>query len=95
MSRWARAGVLDAVFERLQRERLMRVRIEALSLDSSIIKVHPDGTGKSRGGWTTKLHLVAAGACNVVTWSLTPGQAGDAPERRRLFAAMGGPARGE
>ena len=45
MSRWARAGVLDAVFERLQRERLMRVRIEAVSLDSTIIKVHPDGTG--------------------------------------------------
>ena len=45
MSRWARAGVLDAVFERLQRERLMRVRIEAVSLDSSIMKVHPDGTG--------------------------------------------------
>ncbi|CDS48668.1 Mobile element protein [Polaromonas sp. CG9_12] len=45
MSRWAKAGVLDAVFERLQRERLMRVRIEAVSLDSTIIKVHPDGTG--------------------------------------------------
>ena len=45
MSRWARAGVLDAVFERLQRERLMRVRIEAVSLDSTIMKVHPDGTG--------------------------------------------------
>ncbi|MDB5846131.1 MAG: transposase [Polaromonas sp.] len=45
MSRWTRAGVLDAVFERLQRERLMRVRIEAVSLDSTIIKVHPDGTG--------------------------------------------------
>ena len=45
MSRWAKAGVLDSLFEQLQRQRLMRVRIEALSLDSTIVKVHPDGTG--------------------------------------------------
>ena len=45
MSRWAKAGVLDGVFEQLQRRRLMRVRIEVLSLDSTIVKVHPDGTG--------------------------------------------------
>jgi transposase len=45
MSRWAKAGVLDALFEQLQRQRLMHVRIEAVCLDSSIIKVHPDGTG--------------------------------------------------
>ena len=45
MSRWAKAGVLDAVFERLQRQHLMQVRIEAVSLDSTIMKVHPDGTG--------------------------------------------------
>ena len=45
MSRWAKAGVLNTVFEHLQTQRLMRVRIEAVSLDSTIIKVHPDGTG--------------------------------------------------
>lgn len=45
MSRWAKSGVLDAVFERLQRQRLLQVRIEAVSLDSTIMKVHPDGTG--------------------------------------------------
>jgi transposase len=45
MSRWAKAGVLDVMFEQLQRQGLMNVRIEALSLDSTIVKVHPDGTG--------------------------------------------------
>ncbi len=45
MSRWAKTGVLDAVFERLQRQRLMQVRTEAVSLDSTIMKVHPNGTG--------------------------------------------------
>jgi hypothetical protein len=33
------------VFEQLQREQIVRVRIEAFSLDSNSVKVHPDGTG--------------------------------------------------
>jgi len=45
MSRWAKAGVLDRVFERLQQAQLIQIRIEAVSLDSTMIKVHPDGTG--------------------------------------------------
>ena len=35
MGCWAKAGVLDAVFERL-----MRVRIEVVSLNSTFVKVH-------------------------------------------------------
>jgi transposase len=45
MSRWSRAGVLDRVFERLQREQILRLRFEVVSLDSTTVKVHPDGTG--------------------------------------------------
>ena len=45
MSRWSRNGVMDRVFTRLQREQIVRIRIEAVSLDSTIVKVHPDGTG--------------------------------------------------
>jgi transposase len=45
MNRWAKNGVLDSVFEQLQREQIVRVRIEAFSLDSTSVKVHPDGTG--------------------------------------------------
>jgi transposase len=45
MNRWAKAGVLDRLFAQLQREQLIRIKIEAMSLDSTIIKVHPDGTG--------------------------------------------------
>jgi transposase len=45
MNRWSKSGVLDTLFERLQREQLVRVRIEAVSLDSTSVKVHPDGTG--------------------------------------------------
>ncbi|MNV50468.1 hypothetical protein D3C71_1424820 [compost metagenome] len=45
MRRCAKAGVLDKMFEELQREQVVRIRIEAVSLDSTSIKVHPDGTG--------------------------------------------------
>ena len=65
MNRWAKAGVLDKRFEKMQEEQIVRIKIEAVSLDSTIAKVHPDGTGalkkngpqaigKSRGGWSTK-----------------------------------------
>src|ERR1039457_4495339 len=45
MNRWAKNGVLDRVFQRLQTEQIVRIKIEAFSLDSTSIKVHPDGTG--------------------------------------------------
>ena len=45
MNRWAKAGVLDLLFEQLQHQQLIRIKIEAVSLDSTIVKVHPDGTG--------------------------------------------------
>src|SRR4051812_26821910 len=45
MNRWSKNGVLDQIFERLQREQIVRIRIESVKLDSTIIKVHPDGTG--------------------------------------------------
>ena len=66
------------------------VDVKVLSLDSIIVRVHPDGTGalkktapqaigKSRGGWTTKVHLVAANAETVVTFCLSTGNDHDAP----------------
>lgn len=45
MNRWAKAGVLDRVFSELQSQKVIRVRVEAVSLDSTRVKVHPDGTG--------------------------------------------------
>ena len=45
MNRWSKAGVLDQVFEQLQRHQFVRLKLEAISLDSTSVKVHPDGTG--------------------------------------------------
>ena len=45
MNRWAKSGALAKVFEALQRQQIIAIKIEAVSLDSTIVKVHPDGTG--------------------------------------------------
>ena len=45
MSRWAKNGVLNRIFEALQRENISQIRVEAVSLDSTMVKVHPGGNG--------------------------------------------------
>jgi len=44
-NRWAKLGVLDRVFAALQREGVVSIRIERVSLDSTSIKLHPDAQG--------------------------------------------------
>src|SRR5215217_7029819 len=55
MNRWVKNGVLDRVFEKLQLEQIVRIKIEAFSLDSTSVKVHPDGAGalkkRTPGDW--------------------------------------------
>ena len=48
MSRWSKDGVLERVFERLQVEQIIQIKIEAVALDSTSVKVHPDGTGAEK-----------------------------------------------
>ena len=45
MNRWAKKGVLDRVFEELQKQGIIQRKVNVTSLDSTIVKVHPDGTG--------------------------------------------------
>ena len=70
MRRWAERGVLAAVFERLRDRGLVASDTGIAMLDSTSVKVHADGTGslkkngpqsigRSRGGLTTKVHLLA------------------------------------
>ena len=49
----------------------------------------PQAIGKSRGGWNTKVHLVAANARTAITFALSPGNAHDAPEGRALLTELG------
>lgn len=44
-NRWAKSGVLDQVFTLLQQMQFIKIDVSVLSLDSTSVKVHPDGTG--------------------------------------------------
>jgi len=43
--RWAEKGVLDRLFEAMQHHSIIRIKVECLGMDSTAVKVHPDGTG--------------------------------------------------
>ena len=45
MSRWAKNGVLEKAFLALQQEGIIRINVTVAALDSTSIKVHPDGMG--------------------------------------------------
>lgn len=45
MNRWSKSGVWDRVFAQLQQEGLLQIELKVVSLDSTSVKVHPDGTG--------------------------------------------------
>ena len=44
-NRWSKQGVLERVFIALQKEQIITIKIEHLSLDSTSIKLHPDAHG--------------------------------------------------
>ena len=44
-NRWAKQGVLDNVFTALQENNVINIQVEHVSLDSTAVKVLPDGTG--------------------------------------------------
>ena len=45
-NRWAKNGVLDRVFAALQESDFINIQVEHVSIDSTAVKVHPDGTGE-------------------------------------------------
>ena len=49
--------------------------------------------GRTRGGWNTKLHMVAASDRDGVAFALSAGNCGDAPEGRALLRWLGPVAR--
>src|ERR1700731_2697612 len=68
MNRWAKNGVMDRVFEQLQLEQIVRIKIEAFSIDSTSVKVHPDGTGALKKTDHRLLESPAAGGTPRFTW---------------------------
>ena len=75
MNRWAKSGVLDRVFAYLQREQIVRITLEAVSLDSTSVKVHPDGTGAvKKTARRPSVNPGAAGPPNFIWLPRMPGQ---------------------
>lgn len=48
MNRWSKNGVWDRVFAKLQQEGVLSIELRMVSLDSTSVKVHPDGTGAEK-----------------------------------------------
>jgi len=45
LRRWQNRGVLERVFRALQEQQMVTVTLQVLGLDSTSVKVHPDGAG--------------------------------------------------
>jgi hypothetical protein len=77
VNRWAKLGVLERLFYALEKERIAKVGVKLLALDSTSCKIHPDGMqsiGETRGGWNTKLHVVSADDKVVIALKLCSGR---------------------
>ena len=82
----------------------VRVKVEAFGLDSTSVKVHPDGTGalkktvrnpsaSPRGGWNTKIHMVCRGTLERRSRSRSlPATPTTPPEGRELLNGLETPA---
>src|SRR5688572_10173147 len=86
--RWRRSGVWQRVLEELQADAEERVGWELHFLDSTVVRAHQhaaggrkagrepgagdEALGRSRGGFTTKIHVRCEG--KPVTFTLTGGQ---------------------
>src|SRR5215510_1170430 len=54
----------------------------------SVKKNGPQSIGKSKGGRTTKIHMIAASDQVAVTFMLSPGNCHDDPEGRELMSGL-------
>ena len=69
MRRWADAGVLDRLFDALQKHHMIRVSVDCLGLDSTSVKVHPDGTGAPKKTGRSRLASRAVDGTQKSIWS--------------------------
>ena len=92
MNRWSKNGVLDQVFEYLQREQIVRIKLEAVSMDSTIVKVHPDGTGALKKRSPIHRPLPRGDGQPTVIWlprMLEPPSRSRSRQHRRTMARRG------
>jgi transposase len=97
--RWRQAGVWEQVLETLQAAADADGDLDWQThyVDSTVIRAHQhaagargkdseaEGFGRSRSGFTTKIHLRVEGQGKPIAFLLTPGQAHDAPSFKPLM----------
>ena len=85
--RWEKAGVWESLWRALQVSK--STSAQRLFVDSTVVRAHQHAAGgrvrgaravgRSRGGFGTKIHLVAADERTALGVVITPGQSHDAP----------------
>jgi transposase len=92
-NRWCKKGVFKSIMDQFQEPDL-----ELLILDSTVIRAHQhaagaegssaeaEALGRSRGGFSTKIHLACDGLGKPVQIILTPGQDHDVTQGLQLIA---------
>ncbi|MEN0068576.1 MAG: IS5 family transposase, partial [Myxococcota bacterium] len=95
--RWALSGRWERVLSQVRRE---VDGADVLMLDSTVVHAHPDAAGahrgeadsealgRSRGGFTTKVHAVVSASGRGLTFALTPGQHGDVTQAIPLLGSV-------
>jgi hypothetical protein len=61
-------GVLDKLFIALQQHNLIKINVECLGLDSTSVKVHPDGTGALKKTVSKPLENLAGDGTQRFIW---------------------------
>ena len=69
MNRWSKNGVMQRVFEGLQLEGIIQIRLENLCLDSTTVKVHQDETGALKQVGSSPSGAPGAGSPPKFIWS--------------------------
>ncbi|WPO38968.1 IS5 family transposase [Tardiphaga sp. 42S5] len=98
-SRWCHAGVWERVFTALTADR----DNQYLMIDSTIVRAHQQAAGgkgglknqalgRSRGGLTTKIHMLADTLGRPLRFIITAGQAGDVTQAPALLHDQAGEA---
>jgi transposase len=91
--RWARSGIWERLFADLVKDK----KNECLMLDSTIVRAHQQAAGpqkggsadpalgRSRGGLSTKIHLLTDEEGLPLDFRITPGQAAEQPQALPLL----------
>ena len=85
-TRWAKTGIWERIFRVL----LADPKNTYIMIDSTVVRAHQQAVcgkgggqgqalGRSRGGLSTKIHMVVDARGQPIRFILTGGQAGDAP----------------